>query len=46
MLEIFQFTPEFKLFLAANHKPRIRGTDEAIWRRIRLIRYGTLLAML
>ena len=27
----------FKLFLASNHKPRIRGTDHAIWRRIKLI---------
>lgn len=31
------FTPAFKLWLAANHKPVIRGTDEAIWRRVRLI---------
>lgn len=35
--EFFQFRPEFKLWLAANHKPVIRGTDQAIWRRIRLI---------
>jgi len=35
--EFFDFKPEFKLFLAANHKPTIRGTDLAIWRRIRLI---------
>jgi putative DNA primase/helicase len=35
--EFFEFTPEFKLFLASNHKPRIVGTNEAIWRRIRLI---------
>jgi len=33
----FQFKPQAKLFLAANHKPTIHGTDEAIWRRIRLI---------
>lgn len=33
----FTFTPRFKLWLAANHKPRIKGTDHAIWRRIRLI---------
>jgi len=35
--EFFEFEPTFKLFLAANHKPRIEGTDYAIWRRIRLI---------
>jgi len=35
--EIFEFRPECKLFLAANHKPRITGTDLATWRRIRLI---------
>jgi putative DNA primase/helicase len=35
--ENFEFKPTFKLFLAANHKPVIRGTDHAIWRRIRLI---------
>lgn len=33
----FEFLPQFKLFLAANHKPVIRGTDDGIWRRIRLI---------
>ena len=35
--EFFKFTPQFKLFLATNHKPDIRGTDDGIWRRIRLI---------
>jgi len=35
--EFFEFIPQFKLFLATNHKPEIRGTDNAIWRRIRLI---------
>lgn len=35
--EWFDFTPSFKIFLATNHKPVIRGTDHAIWRRIRLI---------
>lgn len=35
--EFFEFAPAFKLWLAANHKPVIRGTDRAIWRRIRLI---------
>lgn len=35
--EYFDFTPTFKVFLATNHRPAIRGTDHAIWRRIRLI---------
>jgi putative DNA primase/helicase len=33
----FEFEPAFKLWLAANHKPMISGTDLGIWRRIRLI---------
>jgi P4 family phage/plasmid primase-like protien len=33
----FEFTPHFKVLMATNHKPIIRGTDYAIWRRIRLI---------
>lgn len=35
--EFFEFRPVFKLLIAANHKPVIRGDDHAIWRRIRLL---------
>lgn len=35
--EFFQFRPAFKLMLDTNHKPRIHGTDNAIWTRIKLI---------
>ena len=33
----FEYTPEFKIWIATNHKPIIRGTDIGIWRRIKLI---------
>jgi len=36
-MDFFEFAPQFKLWLAANHKPVIRGTDHAIWRRIPLV---------
>jgi len=35
--EYFDFEPTFKVWLAVNHKPRVVGTDHAIWRRIKLI---------
>jgi len=33
----FEYAPEFKIWIATNHKPIIRGTDLGIWRRIKLI---------
>jgi putative DNA primase/helicase len=33
----FSYRPEFTLWMALNHKPKITGTDAGIWRRIRLI---------
>ena len=35
--EYFEFVPQFKVWIACNHKPRISGDDHGIWRRIRLI---------
>lgn len=35
--EYFDFIPTFKIFMATNHKPKISGMDNAIWRRIKLI---------
>jgi putative DNA primase/helicase len=35
--EFFDFKAEFKLFVACNHLPNIRGVDHAIWRRIKRI---------
>ncbi len=35
--EAFEFQPQFALWMAANHRPVIRGTDDGIWRRMRLV---------
>jgi len=35
--EWFEFYPEFKIWLGTNHRPVVKGTDNAIWDRIRLI---------
>jgi P4 family phage/plasmid primase-like protien len=35
-----QFTPSFKLVMAGNHKPIVRGNDNGIWRRIRLVPFN------
>jgi putative DNA primase/helicase len=39
--EHFNFLPTFKIFMASNHKPVIKGTDHGIWRRIKLIPFTT-----
>jgi len=33
----WKFAPSHSLFLHTNHRPRVRGGDEGIWRRIHLI---------
>ena len=35
--DFFEFPPQFKLFVAGNHKPAIRNIDEAMRRRLHLI---------
>jgi P4 family phage/plasmid primase-like protien len=36
----FEFIPQAKSWLYGNHKPIVRGTDEGIWRRVRLIPFN------
>lgn len=36
----WSYTPEFTLWMAANHLPHIRGTDEGIWRRIVVVEWN------
>jgi putative DNA primase/helicase len=38
--EEFTFKPGAKVWLITNHLPTVRGTDEAIWRRIWLIPFN------
>jgi putative DNA primase/helicase len=35
--DFFQYIPQFKLVIAGNHKPGLRGVDEAIRRRMHLV---------
>lgn len=35
--EEFSYKPHFKLVLFGNHKPKVRGRDHGIWRRIHLL---------
>jgi len=36
----FEFESTSKIVLVANHKPRIRGTDHAMWRRIKMVPFA------
>lgn len=35
--DFWEFTPTHKLVLCTNHRPVIRGTDHAIWRRLKVV---------
>jgi putative DNA primase/helicase len=35
--EFFDFQPTHRIVIRGNHKPSINGTDEGIWRRLRLV---------
>lgn len=36
----FDFMPSHKIVVATNHTPKVRGTDHAIWRRLRLVPFN------
>ncbi|MEC9369530.1 MAG: phage/plasmid primase, P4 family [Pseudomonadota bacterium] len=33
----FELRPQFKLTMSGNHRPRIDGADEGIWRRVKML---------
>lgn len=38
--EFFDFAPTHRIIIRGNHKPAIDGTDEGIWRRLRLVPFS------
>jgi putative DNA primase/helicase len=42
--EYFEYQPKFKIVLAANQLPKIRGNDLAIWSRIELLRFDVTIS--
>lgn len=41
--DFWQFNPTHKVVLACNHKPVVRGTDHAIWRRLKLVPFNVVI---
>jgi putative DNA primase/helicase len=40
--DFFKFYPQFKLTMSGNYRPQISGTDEGIWRRVRLVPFQVI----
>jgi putative DNA primase/helicase len=43
--DFFEYTPQFKLFIAGNHRPGLRSVDEAIRRRFHLIPFAVTIPL-
>ena len=38
--DFWEFEPTHTIFLATNHRPEVKGTDHAIWRRLKLVPFA------
>ena len=43
-MDFFTFKPTHQIFLQTNHKPPATGTDEGLWRRLRLVPFTVTIA--
>jgi putative DNA primase/helicase len=39
----YVYDPTFKIWLSTNHEPAIKGTDDAIWRRIHRVNFEVII---
>jgi putative DNA primase/helicase len=42
--DFWQFSPSHKIIVCCNHRPIVRGTDNGIWRRLRLVPFEVVFA--
>lgn len=40
--DFFEFDPTHTLVLLTNHRPQVSGTDEGVWRRLRLVPFNVV----
>ena len=43
--DFWEFTPSHLLIMVTNHRPQVRGTDEGIWRRLRLVPFEVIIPL-
>jgi putative DNA primase/helicase len=41
--DFWTFRPTHKLWVSGNHKPQVRGTDNGIWRRLKLMPFTVII---
>ena len=41
--DFWTFRPSHKLWVSGNHKPQVRGTDNGIWRRLKLMPFTVII---